>query len=69
MQQRKIFIEPNTIAEIGIPYKDGYIVHVNSNSGIISIYKVENEEKKHIATHLLAFEEPKKEHKIKLTKK
>lgn len=61
MQQRKIFIEPNTIADIGIPYKNGYIIHVNSDSGIISIYKVENEEKKHIATHLLSYEELKEE--------
>lgn len=56
MQQRKIFIEPNTTAEIGIPYKEGYIIHVNAGSGVVSIYKVNENKKEHIVTHLLAFE-------------
>lgn len=57
MEERKIYIEPNTVADIGIAYKNGYIVHVNSNAGLISIYKVEEDKKKHIATHLLKYEE------------
>ena len=55
MQERKIYIEPDTIADIGIAYKNGYIIHVNSNAGLISIYKVEEDKKKHIATHLLRY--------------
>ena len=64
MKDRTIFIEPNTTAEIGIPYKEGYIIHVNAGSGVVSMYKVNENKKEHIVTHLLAFEEPKREIKV-----
>jgi hypothetical protein len=53
MKTQQLLIQKGNIVDIAIDYGDGYILHVNNNSGLILLYKVENGEKKLIRNTFL----------------
>jgi hypothetical protein len=46
MKTQQLLIQKGNIVDIAIDYGDGYILHVNNNSGLIFLYKIENGKKK-----------------------
>ena len=53
MKAQQLLIQKGNIVDIAIDYGDGYILHVNANSGLILLYKIENGEKKLIQNTFL----------------
>lgn len=53
MKAQQLLIQKNNIVDIAIDYGDGYILHVNNNSGLISLYKAVGNQKEHVQTILL----------------
>lgn len=53
MKAQQLLIQKGNIVDIAIDYGDGYILHVNNNSGLILLYKIENGEKKLIRNTFL----------------
>lgn len=53
MKTQQLLIQKGNIVDIAIDYGDGYILHVNNNSGLILLYKIENGEKKLIRNTFL----------------
>ena len=53
MKTQQLLIQKGNIVDIAIDYGDGYILHVNNNSGLIFLYKVENGGKKLIQNTFL----------------
>ena len=53
MKAQQLLIQKGNIVDIAIDYGDGYILHVNNNSGLILLYKIENGEKKLIRSTFL----------------
>ena len=53
MKAQQLLIQKGNIVDIAIDYGDGYILHVNNNSGLILLYKIENGKKKLIRNTFL----------------
>ena len=56
MKTNKFIIPKDTIIDVAIDFGSGYILHANTNesSGVLTVYKVQGEEKEHVQTIILS---------------